>query len=57
MNKQGGKQITHLLFICGRNRLRSLTTEAIFSQYTGVEALSAGLNKDAETRVSGDLID
>jgi predicted protein tyrosine phosphatase len=47
----------HLLFICGRNRLRSPTAEAIFSQYEGIEALSAGLSKDAETPISGDLID
>lgn len=47
----------HLLFICGRNRLRGPTAEAIFPQYEGIEALSAGLSKDAETSISGDLID
>ena len=46
-----------LLFICGRNRLRSPTAEAVFAAYDGVEALSAGLNKDAETPLSGDLLD
>ena len=57
MNTQGGKRLKHLLFVCGRNRLRSPTAEALFSQYIGVEALSVGLNKDAETPISGDLID
>jgi len=45
-----------LLFICARNRLRSPTAEAVFDAYDGVEALSAGLNKDAETPLSGDLL-
>ena len=57
MNGQGGKQSKHLLFVCGRNRLWSPTAETIFSQHEGTEALSAGLNKDAETPISGDLID
>ena len=46
-----------LLFICGRNRLRSPTAEAIFAAHDGLETLSAGLNRDAETPVSGDLLD
>ena len=45
-----------LLFVCSENRLRSPTAEAVFSEYEGVEALSAGTNADAETPVSGDLI-
>lgn len=47
-----------LHFICGRNRLRSPTAEAVFAAYDGVEALSDRLlNKDAETPLSGDLLD
>ena len=46
-----------LLFVCSENRLRSPTAEAVFSEYEGVEAVSAGTNDDAETPVSGDLIE
>jgi predicted protein tyrosine phosphatase len=46
-----------LLFVCSANALRSPTAEAIFSQYRGVEATSAGTNHDAENPVSGDLIE
>jgi predicted protein tyrosine phosphatase len=46
-----------LLFVCSQNRLRSPTAENIFSQWPGVEAMSAGLNNDATTRVSADLIE
>ena len=46
-----------LLFVCSENRLRSPTAEAVFSEYEGVEAMSAGTNADAETPVSGDLIE
>ena len=46
-----------LLFVCSENRLRSPTAEAVFSEYDGVEAISAGTNADAETPVSGDLIE
>ncbi|WP_299619482.1 low molecular weight protein tyrosine phosphatase family protein [Pelagibius sp.] len=46
-----------LLFVCSQNRLRSPTAEAVFSQYEGIEAISAGTNNDAETPVSGDLIE
>ncbi len=47
----------NLLFICSENRLRSPTAEAIFSAYKDVQAIGAGTNKDAETPVSGDLIE
>ncbi len=46
-----------LLFICSENRLRSPTAEAVFNEYPGVEAIGAGTNSDAETPVSGDLIE
>ena len=46
-----------LLFVCSENRLRSPTAEAVFSEYEGVEAIGAGTNVDAETPVSGDLIE
>lgn len=49
--------ILNLLFVCSENRLRSPTAEAVFSDYPGVEAIGAGTNSDAETPVSGDLIE
>jgi predicted protein tyrosine phosphatase len=46
-----------LLFICSANVLRSPTAEAVFSRYDGIEAASAGINMDAETPVSADLVE
>lgn len=46
-----------LLFVCSENRLRSPTAEAVFSSYSGVEAIGCGTNSDAETTLSGDLIE
>jgi len=47
----------NLLFICSENRLRSPTAETVFSTYDGIQAIGAGTNNDAETPVSGDLIE
>lgn len=47
----------NLLFVCTENRLRSPTAEEVFSKYPGVSAIGAGTNADAETTVSGDLIE
>ena len=46
-----------LLFVCSENRLRSPTAEAVFSAYDGVEAIGCGTNPDAETTLSGDLVE
>lgn len=46
-----------LLFVCSENRLRSPTAAAVFGELSGVECISAGTNADAETPVSGDLIE
>lgn len=46
-----------LLFICSQNRLRSPTAEAVFSKWPNVDAMSAGLNHDAELRVSAEMIE
>lgn len=46
-----------LLFICSRNHLRMPTVEAVFSKWPNVEAMSAGLNHDAELRVSAEMIE
>lgn len=45
-----------LLFICSRNRLRSPTAEAVFSEYPGLEVDSAGLDRDAENPLSSEAI-
>lgn len=47
----------NLLFVCSENRLRSPTGEEVFSAYEGINAIGAGTNNDAETTVSGDLIE
>lgn len=47
----------NLLFVCSENRLRSPTGEELFSRYEGINAIGAGTNADAETVVSGDLIE
>lgn len=47
----------NLLFVCSENRLRSPTGEIVFSDYDGIFAIGAGTNSDAETPVSGDLIE
>ena len=49
--------MTKLLFVCSENRLRSPTGEEVFSAYDGVEAIGCGTNSDAETPISGDLIE
>ena len=46
----------HILFICGRNRLRSPTAEQVFSSWEGIEVASAGLNNDAENPISPELL-
>ena len=47
----------NLLFVCSQNRLRSPTGEELFSKYDGINTIGAGTNKDANTPVSGDLIE
>ena len=47
----------HVLFLCSKNKLRSPTTEAIFSDHPGVEVDSAELNNDAEVPLSEEQVD
>jgi predicted protein tyrosine phosphatase len=47
----------HVLFICSQNRLRSPTAEQVFANRAGFEVASAGLNPDAETVVSSELLE
>jgi predicted protein tyrosine phosphatase len=46
-----------ILFLCARNRLRSPTAEQIFSDLEGFEASSAGVNRDADTPVTGEMLE
>lgn len=46
-----------VLFVCGRNRLRSPTAERIFSSYPTIKVASAGINPDAEEVLSSELIE
>ena len=47
----------NLLFVCSENRLRSPTGEEVFSKYDGINAIGCGTNNDAETPISGDLVE
>lgn len=49
-------EVKNLLFICGKNKLRSPTAEAVFSSWAGIQTDSAGINADADTVVSQDQI-
>ena len=46
----------HVLFVCGKNRLRSPTAEQVFADWPGVETASAGTSHDADCPVSAELI-
>ena len=43
-----------LLFVCSRNRRRSLTAEHIFAGLAGIETRSAGTAPDADNRLESD---
>lgn len=46
----------NVLFVCSRNRLRSPTAEAVFSEVEGIEVASAGTSSDAEEVVGSDQL-
>lgn len=46
-----------VLFICSQNRLRSPTAEQVFSARIDIECASAGLNHDAESVVTPELVE
>lgn len=48
--------IHNILFICGKNRLRSPTAEQVFADWPGIETASAGTGHDADCPVSAELI-
>jgi len=45
-----------ILFVCGKNKFRSPTAEMIFSEYDGIETMSAGVNNDSKTVISEEMI-
>ena len=47
----------NVLFICSKNRWRSPTAEQVFSDFPGIQCLSAGLSRDAEVPLSAELLD
>ena len=49
-------EIEKILFICSRNKFRSLTAEKIYENFPGYEARSAGTQPDARIKVTEGLI-
>lgn len=47
----------HVLFVCGKNRLRSPTAEQVFADWPGVSTASAGTGHDADCPVSAELLE
>ncbi len=45
-----------ILFICGKNKLRSPTAEQIFADCVDIETDSAGINLDAETVLTNEQL-
>ena len=48
--------MTRVLFVCGRNRLRSPTAEKIFGAQPNIEVQSAGLDNDADEPLTPELV-
>ncbi len=47
----------HVLFICSQNQLRSPTAEQVFLKRDGFEVASAGLNTEANSVVTPELLE
>lgn len=47
----------NILFLCSQNKLRSPTAESIFSNIDGYDVRSSGLNKDAITTLTSELVE
>lgn len=48
--------LKNVLFVCGRNRLRSPTAEQVFADRESVEVLSAGLDDGCGNPVTPELV-
>jgi predicted protein tyrosine phosphatase len=44
--------LTKLLFVCSRNRIRSLTAEHLFAKLPDIQVRSAGTANDARARIT-----
>jgi predicted protein tyrosine phosphatase len=51
------EKVCHVLFICGRNQLRSPTAEQVFSRWDGIEVASAGLDPVSREPVTPELLE
>ncbi|MEP2551476.1 MAG: phosphotyrosine protein phosphatase [Marinomonas sp.] len=49
--------IRRYLFVCGKNRQRSPTAEQLFSQFDGLDVLSAGIRRDSDEQLNGELVE
>jgi predicted protein tyrosine phosphatase len=49
--------LKRVLFVCGKNRLRSPTAEQVFSRRPDLEVMSAGLNNDADEPLTVELVE
>jgi hypothetical protein len=49
-------KMTHVLFVCSQNRLRSPTAEQVFSTVPELQLASAGLDARADTPVPLELL-
>lgn len=47
----------NVLFVCSQNRLRSPTADQVFARHPNIEVAPAGLNHDADTPVTPDLVE
>lgn len=47
----------NVLFVCGRNLMRSPTAETIFAAEPGLEVASAGLDRDSRICVDPELVE
>lgn len=48
--------MTRVLFVCGKNRLRSPTAEHVFAGRRDLEVASAGLANDADEPLTAELV-
>ena len=52
------KALAHkILFVCGKNRLRSPTAEHVFADWPGIETASAGVSADSDNPVTPELLE
>ena len=49
--------MTHVLFVCTQNQLRSPTAEQVFASRAGFEVTSAGLHRSAGNPVTPELLE